>query len=135
MPSGAEKVGSNHRERPREHSRKPDHYRSMIQHMTGNLPVLELFARVDDEHPLPDGWEALGNQASAKRTAAKFEFLPLAGMLPDASETAPIGAVSQDPTPQTDDGLDIPDCLRRGHPNCFVQRDDNPPKPTSWRVS
>ncbi len=62
-PSGSEKFGSNHRERPREHSRKPDFYRHMIATMTGGLPVLEMFARVDAEHPLPPGWEACGNQA------------------------------------------------------------------------
>ncbi|MCK1684269.1 hypothetical protein IVA87_34005 [Bradyrhizobium sp. 147] len=70
-PSGAEKFGSNHRERPREHSRKPDFYRHMIATMVGcdaegrPLPVLELFARVDAEHPLPAGWLAAGNQAGA----------------------------------------------------------------------
>lgn len=70
-PSGAEKFGSNHRERPREHSRKPDFYRHMIATMVGcdaegrPLPVLELFARVDAEHPLPPGWLAAGNQAAA----------------------------------------------------------------------
>lgn len=69
-PAGSEKFGSNHRERPREHSRKPDHYRYMIATMVGcdaegrPLPVLELFARVDAEHPLPPGWLAAGNQAA-----------------------------------------------------------------------
>jgi N6-adenosine-specific RNA methylase IME4 len=69
-PAGSEKFGSNHRERPREHSRKPDHYRHMIATMVGcdaagrPLPVLELFARVDAEHPLPPGWLAAGNQAA-----------------------------------------------------------------------
>jgi N6-adenosine-specific RNA methylase IME4 len=64
-PEAAEKFGSNHRERskPLGHSRKPEHYRKMIASMTGGLPVLELFARVDAEHPLPPGWEAWGNQA------------------------------------------------------------------------
>ncbi|MCK1460924.1 hypothetical protein IVB34_21810 [Bradyrhizobium sp. 2] len=70
-PAGSEKFGSNHRERPREHSRKPDHYRHMIATMVGcdaegrPLAVLELFARVDAEHPLPPGWLASGNQAGA----------------------------------------------------------------------
>lgn len=62
-PTSGEKFNSNHRERKREHSRKPDHYRDMIQAMTGGLPVLELFARVDAEHPLPQGWDGWGNQA------------------------------------------------------------------------
>lgn len=68
-PGSDEKFGSNHRERKREHSRKPDHYRHMIATMVGKdsdgapLPVLELFARVDAEHPLPQNWDAWGNQA------------------------------------------------------------------------
>jgi N6-adenosine-specific RNA methylase IME4 len=62
-PATDEKFKSNHRERKREHSRKPDHYRDMIRSMTGGVPVLELFARVDDEHPLPADWQAWGNQA------------------------------------------------------------------------
>jgi N6-adenosine-specific RNA methylase IME4 len=64
MPAVAEKFGSNHRERRREHSRKPDFYRHMIATMSGNMPVLELFARIDPTHPLPPQWEAWGNQAA-----------------------------------------------------------------------
>ncbi|MDA9499297.1 MT-A70 family methyltransferase [Bradyrhizobium sp. CCBAU 11357] len=64
LPMPEKKFGSNHRERPREHSRKPDFYREMIASMAGGLPVLELFARVDAEHPLPEGWGAWGNQAA-----------------------------------------------------------------------
>jgi N6-adenosine-specific RNA methylase IME4 len=71
-PESSEKFGSNHRERPREHSRKPDHYRHMVATMVGRdsdgqpLPVLELFARVDAEHPLPENWSAWGNQAGSR---------------------------------------------------------------------
>jgi N6-adenosine-specific RNA methylase IME4 len=74
-PAGDEKFGSNHRERPREHSRKPDFYRHMIATMVGAdddgvpLPVLELFARVDAEHPLPPRWDAWGNQAGVALVA------------------------------------------------------------------
>jgi N6-adenosine-specific RNA methylase IME4 len=75
-PARDEIFNSNHRERKREHSRKPDHYRDMIQTMTGGLPVLELFARVDDEHPLPEGWDAWGNQAQAADTIDLPVFLP-----------------------------------------------------------
>lgn len=67
MPSGAEKVGSNHRERPGKHSAKPTHYRDMINRMTGGVPVLELFAREDDEHVLPPNFFTWGNQS--KNTA------------------------------------------------------------------
>ncbi|BCA04174.1 methyltransferase-A70 family protein [Bradyrhizobium diazoefficiens] len=75
-PASDEKFGSNHRERKREHSRKPDHYRHMIATMVGKdsdgapLPVLELFARVDAEHPLPENWDAWGNQAGVALTSA-----------------------------------------------------------------
>ncbi|WP_262048637.1 S-adenosylmethionine-binding domain-containing protein [Bradyrhizobium sp. Bra78] len=82
-PESSEKFGSNHRERPREHSRKPDFYRHMIATMVGKdsdgapLPVLELFARVDAEHPLPENWGAWGNQAgvSAQRAEASPDAL------------------------------------------------------------
>ncbi|UGY14178.1 hypothetical protein HAP48_0037320 [Bradyrhizobium septentrionale] len=74
-PGSGEKFGSNHRERSRPlgHSRKPEHYRRMIAAMSGGVPALELFARVDAEHPLPPGWDAWGNQATAAldRTAAR----------------------------------------------------------------
>lgn len=96
-PSGAEKFGSNHRERPREHSRKPDHYRRMIATMVGcdaegrPLPVLELFARVDAEHPLPPGWLAAGNQAAPRQDEIGNSSFA-AGMPSDAGETVTAAA-------------------------------------------
>jgi N6-adenosine-specific RNA methylase IME4 len=100
-PAGSEKYGSNHRERPREHSRKPDHYRRMIATMVGcddegrPLPVLEMFARVDAKHPLPPGWDACGNQAGAppieiEPDAKDSSFA--AGMPSDAGETVTAAA-------------------------------------------
>lgn len=50
-------------ERKREHSRKPSYYRELIAEMEGDVPRVELFARVDAEHPLPVGWDAWGNEA------------------------------------------------------------------------
>lgn len=72
MPAPADKFGSNHRERskPLGHSRKPQFYRDMIAKMTGGLPVLELFARADAEHPLPEGWAVWGNQSQTTEEAA-----------------------------------------------------------------
>jgi len=62
-PDTDRKFGSNHRERPRGHSRKPDFYRYMIRTMVGDgVPVLELFARHDPENPWPDDWHTWGNQ-------------------------------------------------------------------------
>lgn len=83
-PARDEIFNSNHRERKREHSRKPDHYRDMIQTMTGGLPVLELFARVDDGHPLPEGWDAWGNQAQGVSEIDIPEFLPKTAASEDA---------------------------------------------------
>ena len=41
----------------------PPYYRDMINAMTGHLPVLELFAREDEEHQLPDNFYTWGNQS------------------------------------------------------------------------
>jgi N6-adenosine-specific RNA methylase IME4 len=72
MPSGVEKVGSNYRAPAGRHSAKPAYYRDVINRMTGGVPVLELFAREDDEHPLPANFFTWGNQS--KNTA---ESIPL----------------------------------------------------------
>ncbi|GAB9224905.1 hypothetical protein BDS110ZK18_67110 [Bradyrhizobium diazoefficiens] len=95
-PESSEKFGSNHRERPREHSRKPDFYRHMIATMVGKdsggnpLPVLELFARVDAEHPLPENWAAWGNQAGVSALSAEISTAPDATPSPSsARETSP----------------------------------------------
>jgi hypothetical protein len=62
------KFGSNHRERAESHSAKPTYYRDMINAMTGGgVPVLELFAREDEEHVLPPNFFTWGNQS--KNTA------------------------------------------------------------------
>lgn len=93
-PEASAKFGSNHRERPREHSRKPDFYRHMIATMVGSdsegrpLPVLELFARVDAEHPLPPGWDAAGNQAnSPDKAIEEGGGFPVAAAPQNAEET------------------------------------------------
>lgn len=65
-PGPSEIYSSNHRERSRPlgHSRKPQHYRTMIADMVGHgVPVLECFARHDENFPLPEGWDSWGNQA------------------------------------------------------------------------
>ncbi|GEC15175.1 MT-A70 family methyltransferase [Nitrobacter winogradskyi] len=74
-PDTKEKFGSNHRERskPLGHSRKPEFYREMIATMCGGLPVMELFARVNAEHPLPPKWEGWGNQTSPSSDDATTE--------------------------------------------------------------
>jgi len=63
-PDTDKKYGSNHRERAGERSAKPSFYRQMITDMTGGLPVLELFAREDDAHPLPANFFTWGNQSN-----------------------------------------------------------------------
>jgi N6-adenosine-specific RNA methylase IME4 len=73
-PETDQKFGSNHRERPRAHSRKPDFYRHMIRAMAGEgVPVLELFARKDPENPLAGGLAYLGQpiwRANRRRRGA-----------------------------------------------------------------
>lgn len=70
-PDTDKKYGSNHRERAGRHSAKPTHYRDMINDMTGGVPVLELFAREDDECVLPPNFFTWGNQSrnTAERCA------------------------------------------------------------------
>lgn len=72
-PDTDKKHGSNHRERAGRHSAKPTYYRDMINDMTGGAQVLELFAREDDETPLPPNFFTWGNQSknSAESTCAE----------------------------------------------------------------
>jgi N6-adenosine-specific RNA methylase IME4 len=83
------KVGSNHRERAGKHSAKPSYYRDMINAMTGNLPVLELFAREDDEHVLPANFYTWGNQSknSAERIADDSRTNHDTESVPDSVDT------------------------------------------------
>jgi N6-adenosine-specific RNA methylase IME4 len=62
-PDSGKKHGSNHRERAAGHSAKPTYYRDMINDMTGGVPVLELFAREDEQHVLPTNFFTWGNQS------------------------------------------------------------------------
>lgn len=64
MPDSALKYGSNHREPAGKHSAKPPRYRQMINDMTGGVPVLELFAREDEQHVLPPNFFTWGNQSN-----------------------------------------------------------------------
>jgi N6-adenosine-specific RNA methylase IME4 len=70
-PDTDKKHGSNHRERAGKHSAKPSYYRDMINDMTGGVPVLELFAREDDDNPLPPNFFTWGNES--KNTAERPE--------------------------------------------------------------
>lgn len=72
-PDTDKKHGSNHRERSRRHSAKPQYYRQMINDMTGGVPVLELFAREDGEHELPENFFTWGNQS---RNSAEKDYVP-----------------------------------------------------------
>lgn len=103
-PDTDKKHGSNHRERAGKHSAKPTYYRDMINDMTGAVPVLELFAREDDEHVLPPNFYTWGNQS--KNTAEVSEPTDSSGSpIPHDKDT---GEVRED-----DDHLEIPAFLRR----------------------
>lgn len=55
-----------HFEAVREHSRKPDHFVSAIERLTGDVPKLEMFARTTRP-----GWSAWGNQTDRFAEAAE----------------------------------------------------------------
>lgn len=69
-PDTDKKHGSNYRARAGRAAEKPAYYRGMINDMTGGVPVLELFAREDDDHVLPANFYTWGNQS--KNTADKL---------------------------------------------------------------
>lgn len=111
-----------YRERKREHSRKPDYFRHMILEMTGFLPVLELFARVDAEHPLPEGFTAWGNQ-SGEQPQCDEPFDPVFGEIAEpviearaeASDSvcAENAHTEIEARSEAEDNLEIPEFLRR----------------------
>lgn len=115
-PETSAKFGSNHREPVGAHSAKPAFYRDMINAMTGGVPVLELFAREDDEHPLPANFYTWGNES--KNTAEVDEAVEA----PSATESENQIDLSTE-TPHDSDGvvieekgeddLNIPKFLRR----------------------
>lgn len=108
-PDTDKKHGSNHRERAGKHSAKPTYYRDMINDMTGGLPVLELFAREDDAHPLPPNFYTWGNQS--KNTAEQPEPVDHD---PETGEVLSAPTPPAPPPPRVDaDELDIPAFLRR----------------------
>jgi N6-adenosine-specific RNA methylase IME4 len=86
-PDTDKKYGSNHRERAGRHSAKPTFYREMINDMTGGLPVLELFAREDDDHVLPPNFFTWGNQSkNTAEIACDEAFDPRTGELAEAPQ-------------------------------------------------
>jgi N6-adenosine-specific RNA methylase IME4 len=125
-PDTAVKVGSNHRERAGTHSAKPAYYRDMINAMTGSLPVLELFAREDNEHSLPSNFYTWGNQS--KNTAELAPRNPETGEIiepvanassPDAATAEPASVSPADAGSLADEEFcDLPNFLRIGHPDC-----------------
>lgn len=105
-----------YRERKREHSRKPDYYREMIRRMTGGLPVLELFARVDAEHPLPIGFYAWGNQAEViDYSTGEIHENTGAAMTAQEPAQSPISRETE----SDDDRLELPAFLKRRDDNSF----------------
>jgi len=82
----------------REHSRKPNDIHARIERLSAG-PYLELYARRPRE-----GWTVWGDEIPR----ASFTFVV------DDNDVDPIEA------PRTDDGLNIPNFLRRGHPECVI---------------
>jgi N6-adenosine-specific RNA methylase IME4 len=111
------KFGSNHRERAGSHSAKPTYYRDMINAMSGNVPVLELFAREDDEHPLPPNFYTWGNQS--KNTAELPPHDPQTGEIVEqqpvveATSLPPTADGEKPPEVLSGTASDLPDFLNR----------------------
>lgn len=135
-PETTFKYGSNHRERPARHSAKPAFYRDMINDMTRRrtgevLPVLELFAREDDDHVLPPNFYTWGNQS---KNTAEIEcdeaFDSATGEIESAaphSDDHTNASVNAERVPESktesipeNDGLDIPTFLRLQKPEARV---------------
>jgi N6-adenosine-specific RNA methylase IME4 len=89
-PDSAKKFGSNYRARAGRHSEKPAFYRDMINAMTGGLPVLELFAREDDEHVLPANFITWGNQSRNTANAVSCETSADSNLPPHDPETGEV---------------------------------------------
>lgn len=112
------KFGSNHRERPREHSRKPDFYRHMIRAMAGEgVPVLELFARKDPANPWPADWHTWGNQDGASEAVVDESFDPETGEItdgaPQVTEPAPESGPAMGAGHPAVDAFEIPGFHKR----------------------
>jgi N6-adenosine-specific RNA methylase IME4 len=104
MPDGATKFASSYREDAAGHSAKPTFYRTMINAMTGGLPVLELFAREDDEHVLPPNFYTWGNQSNGTAD----EPLPSDGRVTARSDGKESGHLPEVTQPVDAKGAHIP---------------------------
>jgi N6-adenosine-specific RNA methylase IME4 len=89
-PTRGKQALSIYREAKREHSRKPDYFRDMINEFTAHQDVLELFARVDADHPLPSNFTPWGNEA--EQPTENTTVLPDVVSAPAPIPPAPLGA-------------------------------------------
>jgi N6-adenosine-specific RNA methylase IME4 len=92
------------------HEQQPDHHREVIRGMTGGMPVIELFARVDDKNPLPPNWHTCGNHLHMPIEATGRQH---GGPLTE-TRSAPTELQT---VPDPGDYPEIPDCLRRSADN------------------
>jgi hypothetical protein len=92
------------------YDQRQDHYRDLIRSMTGGLPVIQLFGRVDDEHPLPPNWHTCGNHS---QTTVEAIGPQQSGTI---TETRSVSTELQT-GPDQGDYPEIPDCLRRSADN------------------
>ena len=122
-PDSAVKFGSNHRERSGDHSAKPTFHRDMINAMTGNLPVLELFAREDDEHVLPPNFYTWGNQSknSAERITDDSRTNHDTESVPDSVDTDARQSSASVSEPASDRQSSSPPVAGAGSPSCLPE--------------
>jgi N6-adenosine-specific RNA methylase IME4 len=83
------------RERKGRHSAKPNRFYEVIERMTPGLPRIELFARARRQD-----WDAWGNEIKDDEVGVVEQIAPAPTLV--------------------DDALELPNFLRRGHPDCII---------------
>jgi N6-adenosine-specific RNA methylase IME4 len=96
-----------------EHSRKPDEAHDRIERLVEG-PYLELFARRERR-----GWMTWGDEI-AFRMPDGLPHDPQTREIKEVSPAAEPSSVESPSSPNADDGLALPDFLRRGHPACVI---------------
>jgi N6-adenosine-specific RNA methylase IME4 len=93
------------------HSAKPECFLEMIEQYFPHLPKIELNRR-GSARP---GWAAWGNEAELNETATECVVAVDEPAPAPPPSDAPVAASSRTPN---DDGLELPNFMRHGHPDC-----------------
>jgi hypothetical protein len=118
-----------------EHSAKPEKFLQIIEDYFPTLPKIELNRR----GPARPGWSAWGNEAEQTTERAAVHAAPSGSAAPEPAPPLSAHGARSSPSvaDQTkhattdlpnDDGLDIPNFLRIGHPQCTWRRQEMEPE-------